>query len=114
MRLLLDEMYPRAVAERLRERGHDVGSVHEAPGSGTSDAEIFDYARNKGLALVTEGIRDYRPLAESLLRAGRTHAGLVLTTAKRWPRDNPAALVNALDLLLQSTPEQPIDQEIWL
>jgi len=114
VRLLLDEMYPRLVADRLRERGHDAGSVHDVPGSGTPDEDVFDYARENGLALVTENVRDYRPLSESLLRSGRSHAGLVLTTSKRWPRDNPGALIAALDRLLQSTSAQPIDREIWL
>ncbi len=114
MRLLLDEMYPRVVADRLRERGHDVGSVHDVPGSGTSDEDVFAYSRENGIALVTENVRDYRPLAESVLRSSRSHAGLVLAAAKRWPRDNPGALISALDRLLQLTPVQPIDREIWL
>ncbi len=114
MRLLLDEMYPRVVADRLRERGHEVGCVHDGPGSGTPDEDVFEYAREHGLALVTENVRDDRPLAESPLLGGRSHAGLVFTTAKRWPRDNPGALISALDRLLQTTSVQPIDREIWL
>jgi hypothetical protein len=63
---------------------------------------------------VTENVRDYRPLADAALVAGAYHAGLVLTTEKRWPRSDPGALIAALDRLLASTAEQPVDTEIWL
>jgi hypothetical protein len=114
LRLLLDEMYPSLIASELRTRGHDVVSVHESPGSGTSDEQVLDHARSDGRAVVTENVRDYRPLAEALLAAGDSHAGLVFTTEKRWPRTDPGALITALDALLASTSEQPVDAEIWL
>lgn len=114
MKLLLDEMYPSLIARELRARGHDVVSVHESPGSGTSDEQVLDYARTEERALVTENVRDYRPLAEALLVAGDHHAGLVFTTEKRWPRSDPGALITALDGLLASTSEQPVDVEVWL
>ena len=82
MKLLIDEMYPRVIARELRARGHDATSVHEAPGRGTLDEEVFDHARSEGRAVVTENVRDYRPLAEALLAAGDGHAGLVFTTDK--------------------------------
>lgn len=107
-------MYPRFIADELRDRGHDVVSVHEAPGRGTPDDEVFDHARSEGRAVVTENIRDFRPLAEALLAAGESHAGVLFTTDKRWPRSDPGALVNAFDELLTSTSEQPIDVELWL
>ncbi len=114
MKLLLDEMYPSLIARELRARGHDVVSVHESPGSGTSDEQLLDHARAEGRALLTENVRDYRPLAEALLVAGGRHAGLVFTTEKRWPRTNPGALITSLDGLLASTSEQPVDAELWL
>jgi predicted nuclease of predicted toxin-antitoxin system len=114
LKLLLDEMYPSLIAQELRARGHDVVSVHESPGSGAPDEQVFDHARSEGRAIVTENVRDYRPLAEILLAAGESHSGLVFTTSKRWPRSNLGALIAALDQLLTSTPEQPIDSELWL
>ena len=89
-------------------------SVHESPGSGTPDEQLLDHARAEGRALLTENVRDYRPLAEALLVAGDSHAGLVFTTEKRWPRASPGALITALDGLLASTSEQPVDAELWL
>lgn len=114
MRLLLDEMYPSSVARELRARGHDVVSVHDAPGRGTPDENILDYACDEGRAVVTENVRDYRPLAEARLATGGSHSGLVLTTGKRWPRSSIGALIAALDRLLTTTREQPVDQELWL
>lgn len=114
MKLLLDEMYPRVIAERLGGRGHDVISVHDAPGRGASDPEVLEYARSEGRALVTENIRDYRPLAERLISTGESHAGLVFTTDRRWPRNDAGALINALERLLVERPDQPVAIEIWL
>jgi predicted nuclease of predicted toxin-antitoxin system len=114
LKLLLDEMYPSLIADELQARGHDVVSVHETPGRGTPDDEVFDDARSAGRAIVTENIRDYRPLADALLVAGESHAGVVFTTEKRWPRSDPGALIAALEHLLASTSEQPIDSELWL
>ena len=107
-------MYPSLIARELRARGHDVVSVHESPGSGTPDEQLLDHARAEGRALLTENVRDYRPVAEALLVAGDSHAGLVFTTEKRWPRTSPGALITALDGLLASTSEQPVDAELWL
>ncbi len=114
MKLLLDEMYPSLIARELRVRGHDVVSVHESPGSGAPDEHVLDHARAERRAVVTENVRDYRPLAEALLAAGGSHAGLVFTTDKRWPRTDPGALITALDALLVSNPEEQVDVELWL
>ena len=114
MKLLLDEMYASRITDELRSRGHDVVSVHEAPGSGTTDEDVFDHARSAGRAVVTENVRDYRPLAQALLTGGESHAGLVFTTDKRWPRSHLGALLAALEALLTSTLDQPLDAEIWL
>ena len=89
MRLLLDEMYPGLIAREVRARGHDVTSVDEAPGRGTPDEELFDHARPEGRAVVTENIQDYLPLADRLLATGGSHAGLVFTSPRRWPRSDP-------------------------
>ncbi len=81
MRLLLDEMYPRRLAEGLRAEGHDVVAVVELPDLvGRDDTEVVRYAREHRRVVVTENIVDYAPLD-----AGG-HAGLLLVNARRWPR----------------------------
>jgi predicted nuclease of predicted toxin-antitoxin system len=114
LKLLLDEMYASFIAEELRARGHDVTSVHEAPGRGTPDEDLFEFARGEGRAIVTENVSDFRPLAEAQLAAGGNHAGVVFTTEKRWSRRDPGGLINALDALLKASVDQPLDAELWL
>ncbi|HEY5294114.1 MAG TPA: DUF5615 family PIN-like protein [Gaiellaceae bacterium] len=111
MKVLLHEMYPSLIARELQSRGHDVLSVRESPGAGASDEQVLAHARSSGRAVVTENVRDFRPLAEALLVAGESHAGLVFTTGKRWPRSEPGALIAALNELLASTSEQPVGAE---
>ena len=81
MKLLLDEMYPRRLAEQLRSDGHDVIAVVELDELvGRPDIEVAHVARDQGRALVTENVVDYAPLDLS------EHAGLILVNASRWPR----------------------------
>jgi hypothetical protein len=102
------------IAAELCARGHDAISAHDSPGSGTPDEEVLSHAIAAGRAVVTENVRDFRPLGEALLRAGKSHAGLVFTTAKRWPRTDAGQLITALDSLAAATPDQPLDAELWL
>ena len=63
MRLLLNEMLSPAIARELRERGHDVLAVADRPGwIALSDPEVMALARTERRAVVTNNLRDYRPL----------------------------------------------------
>jgi hypothetical protein len=119
LRLLLDEMYSPAIAAELRARGHDVVSVHD-PGhglvAGASDADVLAAAQREERALVTENVRDYRPLEIGVLADGSHHAGLVYTSNRQFPRGDPATLgqfVRALDALLREGPDLR-DRSIFL
>ena len=108
MRLLLDEMYAPAVAVELRARGHDVLSVHEIDPVlvGASDAEVLSAAISAERVLVTENVRDFRPLEIALLEGGDHHHGIVYTSDRQFPRGKPATigdLVRALDALLHAS-----------
>ena len=82
-------MYAPAIAAELRARGHDVISAHD-PGhalpTGASDADVLAAAQRDERTLVTENVRDYRPLESALLADGSRHAGLVYTTNRQFPR----------------------------
>ncbi len=80
MKLLLDEMYPRRLAEQLRAEGHDVAVVELPDLVGREDAEVARWAREHGRVVVTENVADYAPLDVD------EHAGLLLVNARRWPR----------------------------
>jgi hypothetical protein len=56
---------------------------------------------------------DYRPLARAIHEAGDAHSGLILTTAKRWPRHDPGAPITALDDLLTGI-AATAHEEDWL
>lgn len=105
-----------AVAAGLRARGHDVVAVGEVRAlQGLSDRAILAAALEDDRAVVTEDRRDYRRIAAAESRAGRTHAGLILTSNRRWPRGDRRTvgrLVNALDALLRS--DVTIEGEHWL
>jgi hypothetical protein len=121
VRLLLDEMFPAAIAERLRDgHGHDVVAVCERPWlRGRPDDEVFAAAQEDGRAVVTENVSDYRLLGRQWEARGQIHQGLVFTTIRRYPRHQPRTigrLVTALARLLDAEPEPapPSNREIWL
>lgn len=119
MSLLLDEMYAPAIAAELRARGRDVASVHDAAYAylaGASDADVLAAAVSEQRALVTENVRDYRPLELGLLADGSHHAGLVYTSNRQFPRGDLATtgrLVRALDALLRDAADLR-DRSIFL
>ena len=93
MRLPLDEMHPRRLAEKLRTEGHDVVAVVELPDLvGREDAEVARWARESGRVVVTENVVDYASMDVE------QHAGLLLVNARRWPQ-NPSGLPRLLTAL---------------
>lgn len=120
MKVLLDEMYPASIAVQLRERGHDVVSVHEAGWrwlEGMSDPSLFAAVVAAERTVVTENVRDFMPLHQRWLTDSRHHYGLVFTTNDKYPRHRPqhaiGRLVGALGELLQHTTTHD-DQATWL
>lgn len=116
MTLLLDEMYAPAIAAELRARQHDVVSIHDTSMAGASDLDVFTAARRQSRTLVTENVRDYRPLEVKALAEGDHHAGLIYTNNRHFPRGDPTTtgrLVHALDTLLSIAPDLR-DRSIFL
>lgn len=95
MRILLDEMYPPALAEKLRAQGHDVRAVTEdADLIGSDDETLLAYATATQSCLITENVQDFAALAKHT-----AHAGILLVHPRRWPRDGAgiAGLAVTLD-----------------
>jgi hypothetical protein len=116
---MLDEMYPPAIAEQLRARGHDADAVVErAELRGLPDTEIFALAQTEQRALVTEDIADLSVIADDYDQRGQAHYGLVLVDLNRYPRGNPRTIgrmVTALEELLGEHPgETPMSPRHWL
>ena len=81
MRLLLDEVYPPRLAVQLRADGYDVVAVVELPRLvRRTDAEVARWARESDRVLVTENVADFASMDIT------EHAGLLLVSARRWPR----------------------------
>ncbi len=63
VRLLLDEHYASEIADQLNARGHDVISVvADSELRSRSDPDLFRWAGTEGRRIVTENIKDFRPL----------------------------------------------------
>ena len=116
MKLLLDEIWAPAIAEALRDRGHEVVAVAERRDlRGMPDAAIFDAAHAEGRVIVTENVVDYRPLAADAMRAGRDSPALIYASNRAYPRANrrtAGRLVAALDALLSA--RDAVASEHWL
>ena len=85
-RLLLDEHYANEIAERLRAQGHDVVSVvGDSELRSQSDVELFRWAAAPGRRIVTENIKDFRPLLLRAYSTGEPHACLLLVSPRRFP-----------------------------
>jgi nucleoside-diphosphate-sugar epimerase len=104
-RLLLDEIFPNAMAEQLNAKGHDVRAVVASPEfAGRPDEEILIGAVEAGRALVTADIKDFMPIDARYRAAGRVHAGLIMVSTKTFPRNRTyvTAVTSALDALLSA------------
>lgn len=108
MKLLLDEQICGKIAERLRDRGHDVVAVTADPGlAGSSDSDVFEAAQAQERAVVTYNRDDFLTIVRRYGQESRNHHGLVIVNANRHPNDQFSHLVNALDGLLRSFAPYP-------
>lgn len=97
MKLLLDEQISGKVAERLRDRGHDVTAAIDDPSlRGLSDPDLFEVAQQQGRVLVT-----YNRLDFEYAETNREHHGLVIVHPMRFPSWELTRLVAALESLLE-------------
>jgi len=117
-RLLLDEHYGQAIAEALRARRHDVIAVVADPElRGRSDVEIYAWAAARDHRVVTENIKDFRPLLVAATARGGEVAGLLLVHPRRYPRggaQRASAIIEALDGWLHASAAAPRPVEDWL
>ena len=79
MKLLLDEMLSPAIARELRARGHDVEAIAGHPNrEALTDPEVIAVARAEHRAIVTNNLRDYRPLhSDAIIPGGTGHYGMI-------------------------------------
>ncbi len=116
MRVLLDEQLSGRIAQLLRERGLDVEAVVErsdllqAP-----DHDVIAVAAREGQAVVSNNIKDFRPLAAERVSDGRGHAGLILLPAGRSrSREATGALADAIEAVMRAHPDGIPSAEHWI
>lgn len=101
-------MYPTAIAEQLRGRGHDIDAVTaRAELRSLPDGDVFAVAQQERRAVVTENGGDFSSIADAADQRGLTHHGLVLVDPAKYPRGNRRTigrLVTQLDRLLNDHP----------
>jgi hypothetical protein len=113
VRLLLDEQISGKVAERLRDRGHDVIATTADPSlRGLSDPDLFEVAQRQGRAVVTYNRADFEAIAREYAEANQHH-GLVIVHPTRFPSWEFSRLSSALDALLKG-PDLSRGFLVWL
>jgi hypothetical protein len=116
VKALLDEQLSPQIAALLRQVGYDVVAVAERHDLvGSSDRTLLDIASSEGRAVITNNVKDFRPLAAERLAQGRNHAGLILLPATRSrTRAAAAPLATAIAQVLCDHPEGLTDSERWI
>ncbi len=117
MKALLDAPLSHEIAHLLGERGLDVeaASTRDDVADNASDATIMKIAAHGNRAVVTNNIKDFRPIAARRLQRGQGHAGLILlpSTRRRTRSANPA-LADTIEKVLRANPRGPGGSERWL
>jgi len=119
VKLLLDEMLSPVIARELRERGHDVESVAGNPGrEAMSDTDVLALARAEHRAIVTNNLRDYRPLHnEAIVPGGDGHFGMIFMPGTyRRTKADIGRVIAALEAILAHHPGENdlANGEAWL
>lgn len=119
MKLLLDEMLAPVIARELRARGHDAEAIAGHPDRETlSDPEVMSLARAEHRAVVTNNLRDFRPLHhDAIAPGGPGHYGMIfMPGGYRRTKDDTGRIINALDSKLRQYPGEDdlANGEDWL
>lgn len=117
MPLALDEMFSPVLAAALRELGYDVVAVAERTElRAMADAEVFAWAVSQRRWLVTENVKDFRPLLLRAIQSGTPAVGILFTSSRSFPRSrkNPGPLIGALCAWLKAEPPETPIAEDWL
>jgi predicted nuclease of predicted toxin-antitoxin system len=110
LRLLLDEMYPPALAEALRTAGLDARTASEIGLAGRPDHEVMAAAIANGFTVVTENVVDFARISADHLAAGGHHPGVLIALSSRFSR-RPAGR-SALVAAIRAVAAERLDDRI--
>jgi len=111
--LLLDEMFAPAIAIELTRRGFDVLAAADDPNlRSMNDGQLLEWAEERGRILVTENVKDFRPL----LSASHTAPRVLFTSSRTFSRSRRSIglIIGALEGWLQSSEARSGSAESWL
>lgn len=116
MKALLDEHLSPQIVELLRSRGNDVHAVADrADLAGHADRVILEVAAAEDRAVITNNVKDFRPLAAERLARGETHPGLILLPSTRTrTRAAVEMLADAIEHILRERPDGLPSTEQWV
>jgi predicted nuclease of predicted toxin-antitoxin system len=116
VRAILDEQVSPQIAVLLRKAGYEVDAVADRRDLvARSDRTILEIACREGGAVVTNNIKDFRPLAAEWLAQGKVHAGLILLPSPRSrSRHAIAAVASAIETILRDHPDGLDGREYWI
>ncbi|MGH9101577.1 MAG: DUF5615 family PIN-like protein [Acidimicrobiales bacterium] len=110
MKLLLDEMYPAALAEALRADGVDARTAAELGLAGRSDPDLLAAAAGENCVLLTENVADFARLAGEHLTAGGHHPGVLIALSSRFSR-RPGG-INVVAGAVRAVVDQPLEDRL--
>jgi uncharacterized protein with PIN domain len=117
VRALLDAQLSQEIAKVLRARGLDVEAVTSRAdiADNASDAEIVEIAAGEDRAVVTNNIKDFRPIAARRLQQGQGHGGLILVpSTRRRTKATSTALADDIERIMREHPNGLAGTERWL
>jgi hypothetical protein len=112
-RLYLDDDVDHALAGLLRLRGVDAVSSLEAGTAGWPDERHLEWAAAEGRVLESYNFHDSLPMAEVWFRAGREHAGIVLSF-RQFRRSRLGEVLALLLRLVAAVPEHELRDTVRL
>jgi hypothetical protein len=107
VKLLLDEMLSPAIARELTARGYDVEAVAGHPTrEALQDPEVLSLALTERRAIVTNNVRDFRPLHVEAVMPGDTgHYGMIFMAGNyRRTKSDIGRIIAALESKLTQYP----------
>jgi hypothetical protein len=113
VKLLLDEMYPPALAEALRAAGIEATILADLQLRGSTDPEVFTAAIAGGYVLLTENVGDFTRIAAEHSTSGAHHHGLLIALSSRFSR-RPAGAKPLTAAITASATQDLRDRVVYL
>jgi predicted nuclease of predicted toxin-antitoxin system len=110
LKLLLDEMYPPALADALRTDGIEAATVAELGLAGRSDPDVLAAAGAGGYVSLSENVVDFARLANEHLVSGGHHPGVLIALSSRFSR-RPGG-INAIAKAVRSIVHEDLDDRL--